>query len=61
MSKKQKPDKIEQEKQYVEFLKKRLESENYKASVTPEEYALTKQKYDKAKFKLKMLMMSKKG
>jgi hypothetical protein len=57
MSKKQKPDKIEQEKQYVEFLKKRLESENYKASVTPEEYSLTKQKYDKAKFKLKMLMM----
>lgn len=60
MSKKKKPDPIVQEKQYVEFLKKRLESENYKASVTPEEYALTKQKYEKAKFKLKMLT-SKKG
>lgn len=55
--KKQKQSPIEQEKQYVEFLKKRLESDNYKNSVSPEEYAATKAKYDKAKFKLKMLMM----
>jgi hypothetical protein len=47
--------KLEQEKQYVEFLRKRLASENYKANVTPEEYAKTKEKYDKAKFRLKVL------
>lgn len=54
MSKK-KVDPIEQEEAYVEFLKKRLNSENYKASVTPEEYQKTKAKYDKAKLKLKFL------
>lgn len=46
---------LEKEKDYVEFLKKRLDSNNYKNSVTPEEYELTKKKYDKAKFKLKMM------
>jgi hypothetical protein len=46
---------VERETQYVAFLKKRLESENYRANVTPEEYAATKAKYDKAKFKLKVL------
>jgi len=53
--KKQKLSKVEHEQQYVAFLKKRLESENYKANVTPEEYAATKEKYDRAKFKLKVL------
>jgi hypothetical protein len=43
------------EQEYVAFLKKRLDSKNYKANVTPEEYAKTKEKYEKAKFKLKML------
>lgn len=52
-----KREQIEHEKKYVEFLKIRLASENYKAAVTAEEYALTKNKYDRAKFKLKMLMM----
>lgn len=46
---------LQQEQSYVAFLKKRVESKNYKAAVTPEEYAITKAKYDKAKFKLKML------
>jgi hypothetical protein len=46
---------IEQEKQYVAFLKKRLKSDNYKANVSKEEYDKTKEKYDKAKFRLKTL------
>ncbi len=50
---------IEHETNYVAFLKKRLESENFKANATPEEIELTKKKYDKAKFKLKMLKDSK--
>jgi hypothetical protein len=45
----------QKEIEYVEFLKKRLDSEHYKANVSKEEYELTKKKYDKAKFKLKMM------
>lgn len=45
----------EHEEKYVTFLKTRLESENYKANSTPEEYAATKAKYEKAKFRLKMM------
>lgn len=48
-------EKIKQEEDYVSFLKKRLDSENYKNSVTKEEYEKTKKKYDKAKLILKML------
>jgi hypothetical protein len=54
--KKSKPTPLEQHQQYVEFLKKRIESENYKEAVTPEEFAETKAKYDKAKFKLKFML-----
>lgn len=59
MSKKKmtKAEQIVHEKKYVEFLRVRLESENYKEAATPEEYALTQQKYEKAKFKLKMMLM----
>lgn len=46
---------IKQEEDYVAFLTKRLASENYKNSVTAEEYAKTKAKLDKARFKLKTL------
>lgn len=53
-----KAEKIAHEEQYVAFLRKRLDSENYKAAATPEEYAATKAKYDRAKFKLKMLKMA---
>ena len=56
MKKKKKLTPIEQETQYVAFLKKQVESENYKAVVTAEEYEKTKVKYDKAKFKLKTLL-----
>jgi hypothetical protein len=50
-----KSDPIEQERQYVEFLRKRLDSDNYKANVSKEEYDKTKAKYDKAKLKLRFL------
>lgn len=56
MAKKQsKAEQIAHERNYVDFLKKRVESKNYKNSVSPEEYAKTKEKYDKAKLKLKLL------
>ena len=55
MSKKKPKDILAETKQYVEFLKKRLESANYKANVSPEEYEKTKEKYDKAKLRLKLL------
>ena len=55
--KKTKEDVIKDEENYVEFLRKRLQSTNYKSSVTKEEYEKTKSKYDKAKLKLKFLKM----
>jgi hypothetical protein len=54
-----KKDPIQHETEYVEFLKRRLESENFKANVSPEEYQETKKKYERAKFKLKMLKQGK--
>ena len=50
-----KEQKIAQEEDFVAFLRKRLDSENYKANVSEEEYKKTKAKYDKAKLKLKFL------
>lgn len=50
-----KENKLEHERNYVTFLKNRLASENYKSSVSEEEYEKTQGKYEKAKFKLKML------
>jgi hypothetical protein len=47
--------KLQKEKEYVEFLKKRVYSENYKASVSIEEFEKTKKKYDNAKFRLRMM------
>tara|TARA_B110000908_G_C9838993_1_gene264798 strand:- start:219 stop:401 length:183 start_codon:yes stop_codon:yes gene_type:complete len=55
--KKQKIDPIESEEKYVEFLRKRVQSDNYKASVDQEEFNKTKAKYDKAKLKLRFLKM----
>lgn len=52
---KKKPNIIAETKQYLEFLKKRLESKNYKANVSEEEYNKTKEKYNKAKLRLKLL------
>lgn len=45
----------QQDEEYLAFLKKRLDSKNYKSAVTPEEYEKTKQKYDKVKLKLRLL------
>jgi len=59
MSKKKKIDPIEQEEKYVEFLRKRVQSDNYKANVSKEEFEKTKKKYDKAKLKLKFLKLGK--
>jgi len=55
MSKKTKAQEITHEEKYVAFLKKALDSENYKTSVSAEEYAKTKDKYDRAKFRLKIM------
>lgn len=55
MGKSKTKDIIKETEQYIEFLKKRLESKNYKANVSDEEYQKTKEKYDKAKLRLKLL------
>ena len=48
-------DFIKETEEYLEFLKKQLESKNYKANVTEEEFQKTREKYDKAKLRLKLL------
>lgn len=50
-----KGDLIAKEEAYVEFLRKRIKSENYKAAVSAEEFKKEEAKYDKAKLKLKFL------
>lgn len=52
---KKKIDPIVETENYIEFLKKKLNSENYKNNVSKEEYDKEKAKYDKAKLKLKFL------
>jgi hypothetical protein len=48
-------DKIKHETEYIEFLKKRLNSDHFKQNESAEEIEKTKKKYDKAKLKLRML------
>lgn len=55
MKKQNKKEQIEHEEKYVEFLQKRVQSKNFKANVSQEEFDKTRLKYDKAKLKLKML------
>jgi hypothetical protein len=43
-----------EEEAYAVFLKKRLDSQNYKNGVSKEEYEKTKAKYDKVKLKLRL-------
>ena len=50
---------LKQEQDYVAFLKKRVESKNYEKNVSKEEFEKTKAKYDKAKFKLRLLEQGK--
>lgn len=40
---------------YKEFLEKRLNSKNYKANVSQDEYDKTKQKLDKVKLRIRLL------
>jgi hypothetical protein len=49
-------EQVEHEQKYIAFLKRALDSENYKSFASPEEYIKTKSKYDKAKFRLKTLL-----
>ncbi len=49
-------DRIKQEEDYLVFLKKRIESKNFKNNVSQEEFDKTKAKYDKAKLVFKILM-----
>ena len=55
MKKRTKQQEIRHEEDYVDFLKKRLGSKNFKNNVSEEEFNKTQQKYDKAKLKLRLL------
>jgi len=44
-----------QYKNYLEFLETKLNRENYKTNVIPEEYNKTKERYKKEKFKQRVL------
>lgn len=48
-------DIVKETEEYLIFLKKRLDSANYKSNVSKEEFDKTKEKYDKAKLRLKLL------
>lgn len=52
---KSKAEEIAHEEEYVAFLRKRLNSDNFKKNSLPEIYEDTKKKYDKAKFRLRLL------
>ena len=52
---KKKVNKVEHEEKYVEFLRKRVQSVNFRQNVTKEEFDKTKKKYDNAKLKLRMM------
>jgi hypothetical protein len=54
MGKNKKPTR-KQEEDYMAFLKKRLESKNFKANVSEAEYKKTQEKYEKVKLRLKLL------
>ena len=45
---------LKEHKNYVAFLEKKLNSQNYKNNVSKEEHQKTKEKYDKAKLILKL-------
>lgn len=50
-----KAQEVKQTEDYIAFLRKALDSKNYKARVSEEEYKKTKEKLDKAKFRLKIM------
>lgn len=55
MSEKTRQQELEHEIRYVEFLKRRLSSENFKKNTTEEDFEKTLKKYDKVKLRLKLL------
>ena len=54
-TKNNKADDLKHEQEYVEFLRKTVQSLHYRSNVTEDEFKKTKFKYDKAKLKLKMM------
>jgi hypothetical protein len=46
---------LQREREYLQFLKKRIESKNYRSAVGEEEYEKTREKYKKAKLIVKIL------
>jgi hypothetical protein len=48
-------DKLQHEKDYVEFLEKRLKSSHFKKNVSPEEFEKTEKKLKKARLVLRVL------
>jgi hypothetical protein len=50
-----KQKRIKHEEDYITFLEKRLNSENYKKNASKEEYIKTEQKLKKARLVLKIL------
>lgn len=57
----QKPDKerqIKMSEEYLAYLRKQIDSANYRMAVSEQEYKKTKAKYDKEKLKLKFLKES---
>lgn len=46
---------IRHEEEYIAFLRKRLDSNNFKNNVSEEEYEKTQAKHEKAKLKLRLL------
>jgi hypothetical protein len=48
-------DRLQHEKDYVEFLTRRVNSANFKKNVSPEEFEKTEKKLKKAKLILRML------
>ena len=56
MKKKQsKQEQLQHERDYVDFLEKRLSSTNFKKNVSEEEFQKTQEKYKNVKFKLRLL------
>jgi hypothetical protein len=52
---KSKEKSIKHEREYIAFLEKRVNSENYKKNVSPEEFEETKEKLKQARLVLKIL------
>lgn len=59
-NKKQKPDRIQQERDYVAFLEKRLASDNFRKKSLPQIIEMTKNRLDKARLVLRCLEAGKK-